>query len=66
MQDHPSEKPDSDDIIWGVSAIADEINRTPAQVYHLLAIGALKGAAKKLSHRTIVASRRRLRELLAP
>ena len=52
------------DLIWGAAAIAAEIERTPTQVYYLIRIGALDGAIKKLGHRTIAASRRKLRELV--
>jgi hypothetical protein len=51
------------DLVWGAAAVGEEINRTPSQVYHLLSIGALEGAAAKLGHKTIVGSRRRLRDL---
>jgi hypothetical protein len=54
---------DPDDIIWGVAAIARQIGRSPAQVYHLIRIGALNGAVRKLSHKIIVASRSALRRL---
>jgi hypothetical protein len=50
----------AEDLIWGVKHIAREINRTPAQTYHLIATGALKGV-HKIGHKTIVASRRELR-----
>jgi hypothetical protein len=59
-------KPQADeppDTIWGAKAIGEEIDRTEPQVYRLLAAGALQGAARKVSHKTIVASRSRLRSL---
>jgi hypothetical protein len=60
MADHPENAPKlSDDLIWGVENIAREINRTDAQTYHLISIGALKGV-HKLSHKIIVASRQAL------
>ena len=60
----PVQEPEtSADLVWGVPAIAEELNRTPAQVYHLLSIGALDGAVRKLSHKTIVGSRSALRRL---
>jgi len=55
---------DADDLVWGAKDIGSEINRSPAQVYHLLAIGALEGAAVKLDHKTIVGSRKQLRNLV--
>jgi hypothetical protein len=51
------------DLVWGGEAIGREINRTASQVYHLLEIGALAGAAAKLGHKTIVGSKRALRKL---
>jgi hypothetical protein len=33
-------------IVWGVEAIAAEINRTPRQAYHMLESGNLPGARK--------------------
>jgi hypothetical protein len=50
------------DLVWGASAIGAEINRTASQVHYLHAIGALKGAVRKLSHKMLVGSRRKLRE----
>ena len=55
---------DPDDLIWGVPNIAHEINRTPTQTYHLIASGALAGAVAKFGHKTIVASRSRLRNVI--
>jgi hypothetical protein len=51
----------ADDLVWGVPNIAAEINRTPTQTYHLISIGALDGV-HKLSHKIIVASRRKLQQ----
>ena len=59
-------KPPSDresDLVWGATAIAEVLNRTPAQVYHLLSIGALDGVATKLGHKTIIGSRKGLLNL---
>jgi hypothetical protein len=56
------------DVIWGVggaNGIAAEIGRTPQQTYYLIASGALGDAVTKLSHRTIVASRRKLQRVIA-
>jgi hypothetical protein len=55
---------DPDDLIWGVPNIAHEIKRTPTQTYHLIASGALDGAIAKFGHKTIVASRSRLRDVI--
>lgn len=38
------------DLVWGASAIAAAINRTPRQAYYLLESGSLPGA-KKLAGR---------------
>lgn len=57
----------ADDLIWGVAGergIAAEINRSPAETYHLISTGVLDGAVKKLGHKTIIASRRKLKNLL--
>jgi hypothetical protein len=49
--------------VWGAAAIGVVIDRTPSQVYHLHASGALEGAVGKLGHKTLVGSRSRLRNL---
>jgi hypothetical protein len=54
---------DDDDAVWGAEAIGKEINRTAEQVRYLHRIGALKGAVRKVAHRTFLGSRRRLRQL---
>jgi hypothetical protein len=62
----PDAGPESDhenDLIWGAEAIGSEINRSKAQVYHLVATGALDGAVAKLGFKTFVASRKALRNL---
>jgi predicted DNA-binding transcriptional regulator AlpA len=43
------------DILWGVRAIAEYVNRTERQAYHLVATGALP--ARKIGPRLIVARR---------
>lgn len=53
----------ADDILWGVlgdDGIAAFIGKSAAETYYLISIGALEGV-KKLSHRTIVGSKRALR-----
>jgi hypothetical protein len=32
------------DLVWEAKGIADELNQTPRQIYHLLARGAIKSA----------------------
>jgi hypothetical protein len=66
MSNHSEKKTSAlaDDLLWGVPSIAAEINRTPAQTYHLISKRKLKGVTK-LSHKVIVGSRRRLRQQLA-
>jgi hypothetical protein len=54
---------DESDIVWGAEAIGREINRTAEQIYYLHRSSALKGAVRKVGHRTYLASRRKLREL---
>ena len=52
------------DTIWGVpgqNGIAAEIGRSPQQTYYLIAKG--KIPVVKLGHRTIIASRKQLRQL---
>jgi hypothetical protein len=51
------------DLVWGGEAIGKEINRTKAQVYHLIEIGALDGAVSRLGYKTYVGSRRALHKL---
>jgi hypothetical protein len=53
---------DTSDLLWGVDAIAAEINRSPRQTYHMLAKGALP--ARKVGNRW-VASRAKLRAYIA-
>jgi len=53
------------DTVWGAAAIGKVIGVEAQRVYYLIKIGALDGAVKKLGHRTIAASRRKLRELVA-
>jgi hypothetical protein len=52
-------------LVWGAEAIGREIGRKASQIYHLHEIGALEGAVTKLGHRTLVGSRRRLRNLIS-
>jgi hypothetical protein len=51
------------DLVWGAAAIGRVISRTAAQVYYLHGIGALDGAVKKVSHKMMLGSRKRLLEL---
>jgi hypothetical protein len=39
------------DLAWGAEQIAAEINRSPRQVFHMLANGALDGIAIKVNGR---------------
>ena len=52
------------DVLWGARAIGAFIDRSESQVYYLHSCGALAGATKKLSHKILVGSRSKLRELL--
>jgi hypothetical protein len=56
---------ESGDLLWGVAEIAAELRGSRAQTYHLIRIGALDGCVRKLGHRTIAASRRKLKQLVA-
>ena len=56
---------DASDFAWGAAAIGREIARAPGQVYHLYEIGALDGAVVKLGHRTLLGSRKQLRNIIA-
>jgi hypothetical protein len=56
----------ADDTIWGVggkNGIAATIGRTPQQTYYLISRGRLP--VRKIGHRTIIASREKLRRHLA-
>ena len=52
------------DILWGVQSIARFIRRSPSQADYLVKKGALNGAVRKLGHKTIVGSKRKLRALI--
>jgi hypothetical protein len=53
------------DLIWGGENIAREIGLTVSRFYYLFGVGAFRGAVWKLSHKTMCASRQKLRELPA-
>jgi hypothetical protein len=55
----PRVAPLSDDLIWEIKGIAEEIGKSERQTFHLVATGAIPAA--KIGGR-IVASRSRLRE----
>lgn len=55
---------EGNDLEWGATNLGRIIKRTEGQFYYLYRIGALKGAVKKIGHRTFVGSRRRLHALL--
>jgi hypothetical protein len=63
----PTEKlnePLSDDLLWGVDAIAAFIGVPLRKAYYLIDAG--KIPVRKFGHRTITASRVELRRLFAP
>ena len=66
MSRHVELNPNDDEVdaVWGAEAVGAVIGRSASQVYYLLRIGVLDGAVKKLGNKTIVGSRRRLRELV--
>jgi hypothetical protein len=53
---------DADDLVWGAEAIGRVINRTAAQVLHLIETGVLDGAVMRVGHRTYCGSQRRIRD----
>jgi hypothetical protein len=64
MKTENLDKPLSDDLLWGVAAIADFIGVSPRKCYWLIDAG--KIPITKHGHRTIVASRAELRRVFAP
>jgi hypothetical protein len=59
-------RPESD-TVWGCEAIGAELGLTATQVRYLWnQTSVLDNAVKKLGHRTIVASRKRLRDVAVP
>ena len=53
------------DAVWGAEAIGREIGRSAGQVYYLHASGKLQGAVRKIGSRTLIGSRRALRNVVA-
>jgi hypothetical protein len=51
------------DCVWGAAEIGREIARTASQVHYLFGTGVLAGAVRKVGHRTLLGSRRKLRQL---
>jgi hypothetical protein len=55
------------DAVWGAKAIGNELGLTASQVRYLLSQTCiLDGAVQKLSHKIIVGSRSRLRNIAIP
>jgi hypothetical protein len=55
------------DAVWGYSNIGKVIDRTPSQTRYLVVhTDVLNHAVRKLGHRTIVGSRRLLRDVAVP
>jgi hypothetical protein len=55
---------ESDDIVWGMTAIGRVIGRSPKEVGYLLNnTTLLNGVVKRISHKVTIASRRDLRNL---
>ena len=54
-----------DDFLWGFGEIGGYMRRTPAQASYMFANGLLGNAVKKLSHKVAVASKTRLRKVMA-
>jgi hypothetical protein len=55
------------DAVWGAAAIGAEIGLTASQVRYLVAkTDVLDGAVRKASHKWLIGSRSRLRDLAIP
>ena len=54
---------DDPDLVWGAKAIGIVLGRSEHQVHYLHEKGLLHDALFKLSHKMLVLSRRKLREL---
>jgi hypothetical protein len=52
----------SDDLLWGAQAIADYLGVTTDRVYYIIRTKRLP--IKKLGHRTVVASRKKLQRAI--
>jgi hypothetical protein len=52
------------DFLWGAEAIACHLGLTLPQFYYLFGAGKFKGAVRKMGHRTIAASKRKLDALI--
>jgi hypothetical protein len=57
---------DVSDFIWGAKAIGDVINRSPSQTRYLIKSGVLRDCVWKVGHKSLLASRRRLRNITIP
>ena len=64
IQTNKDDGAEFDDVLWGADEIARYIRRSKRQVYHLMRTGFFDGAVTKLNAKTLVASKRRLRELI--
>ena len=53
------------DAVWGAENIGRLIGRSAGQVYYLHSTGKLQGAVRKIGSRTLIGSRRALRNLAA-
>ena len=58
----PQLRGDDDEVAWGMQEIAATIKRTPSQGYYLFQKGAFGDSVKKVGHRTLVGSRRKIRQ----
>ncbi len=52
------------DVLWGYGEIARFIGRNPGQAAYMQAHGLFGDAVKKLSHKVVIGSKQRLRELM--
>jgi hypothetical protein len=67
MKKPQSDAVDLPDAVWGAAAIGKEIGLSAPQVLYLLRkTDVLDKAVRKVAHRTLVGSRKRLRDVAIP
>jgi hypothetical protein len=54
---------DFDDVLWGIPAIAAFIKRSHSQTSYLIRAGMLDSAIRRLGRKTLIGSKRKLRQL---
>ena len=53
------------DFLWGRAEIGRAIGRTPNQIAWMMSQGLLDGAVKRVGHRSVIASKKKLKALAA-